>query len=141
MRSRPVAFLLADLGIAKSHSRPHCSNDNPYSEARFKTLKYRPEFPDRFGCIEDARLFCRRFFDWYKNTHCRSGIAMLTPSDVHHGRAADVLRARSAVLARAYAEHPERFLRGSRHRERLPAPSGSTDPSKADHGKGGSPNS
>ncbi len=87
MRSRPVAFLLAELGVTKSHSRPHTSNDNPYSEAGFKTMKYRPEFPDRFGSIQDARMFCRSFFDWYNTAHRHSGIAMMTPEQVHHGRA------------------------------------------------------
>ena len=85
MTSRPVALLLADLGIAKTHSRPHVSNDNPYSEAGFKTLKYRPGFPDRFGSIEDARAFCVDFFAWYNQQHRHSGIAMFTPADVHHG--------------------------------------------------------
>ena len=98
MRSRPVAFLLADLGVTKSHSRPHTSDDNPYSEAAFKTLKYRPEFPDRFGSIEDARSFCRRFFDWYNTTHRHSGIAMMTPEMVHYGRAEIVRERRAKVL-------------------------------------------
>jgi putative transposase len=87
MASKPVAFLLADLGVTKSHSRPHCSNDNPYSEAQFKTLKYRPEFPERFGCYEDALAFCRRFFGWYNADHRHSGIGFHTPADVHYGRA------------------------------------------------------
>jgi putative transposase len=112
MTSRPVALLLADLGIAKSHSRPHVSNDNPYSEAGFKTLKYRPEFPDRFGSIEDARAFCADFFAWYNTEHRHSGIAMFTPADVHYGRAGDLLDVRANVLAGAYATHPERFVKG-----------------------------
>ena len=87
MASKTVALLLADLGVTKSHSRPHCSNDNPYSEAQFKTLKYRPEFPDRFGSIEDGRAFCRRFFRWYNHDHRHSGIGFHTPADVHFGRA------------------------------------------------------
>ena len=111
MRSKPVALLLADLGVAKSHSRPHTSNDNPYSEAQFKTLKYRPGFPDRFGSIEDARSFCRRFFAWYNTEHRHSGIGLLTPATVHAGRAEDVRAARAITLARAYADHPERFVR------------------------------
>jgi putative transposase len=111
MRSRPVALLLADLGIAKSHSRPHVSNDNPYSEAQFKTLKYRPGFPARFGSLEDARTFCRSFFTWYNTEHRHSGIALYTPADVHHGRVPDLERARADVLAGAYATHPERFVR------------------------------
>jgi putative transposase len=111
MTSKPVGFLLADLGVTKTHSRPHVSDDNPYSEAQFKTLKYRPEFPDRFGSLEDARFFCQRFFDWYNREHRHSGIAMLAPDDVHYGRAARVLDQRRVVLAAAYAAHPERFVR------------------------------
>jgi putative transposase len=111
MASRPVAFLLADLGVTKSHSRPHCSNDNPYSEAHFKTLKYRPEFPDRFGCYEDALAFCRRFFTWYNEEHRHSGIGFHTPTDVHYGRAEQVRAERAVVLDAAYAAHPERFVR------------------------------
>ncbi len=112
MTSRPVALLLADLGITKSHSRPHVSNDNPYSEAGFKTLKYRPEFPDRFGSLEDARAFCGGFFAWYNTEHRHSGIALFTPADVHYGRAGELLEARAGVLAGAYAAHPERFVQG-----------------------------
>ena len=112
MTSRPVALLLADLGISKSHSRPHTSNDNPYSEAGFKTLKYRPGFPDRFGSIEDARAFCGGFFAWYNGEHRHSGIALFTPADVHHGRASELLEVRAGVLAGAYAVHPERFVKG-----------------------------
>lgn len=111
MASKPVALLLADLGIVKSHSRPHTSNDNPYSEAQFKTLKYRPGFPDRFGSIEDARSFCRCFFPWYNEEHRHSGIALYTPADVHHGRTPVLERARAGVLAGAYTAHPERFVR------------------------------
>ena len=91
MASKPVALLLADLGVAKSHSRPHVSNDNPYSEAQFKTLKYRPGFPARFGSIEDARAFCRTFFGWYNIEHRHSGIGLLTPATVHAGRAVEAL--------------------------------------------------
>ena len=111
MASKPVALLLADLGIAKSHSRPHVSNDNPYSEAQFKTLKYRPDFPARFGSLEDARAFCQRFFDWYNEEHRHSGIGLLTPATVHAGRAPAVQAARAITLAQAYADHPERFVR------------------------------
>jgi putative transposase len=111
MASKPVAFLLADLGVTKSHSRPHCSNDNPYSEAQFKTLKYRPEFPDRFGCYEDALSFCRQFFCWYNQEHRHSGIGFHTPADVHYGRAEQVQAERAVVLEAAYAAHPERFVR------------------------------
>jgi putative transposase len=112
MRSKPLALLYADLGITKSHSRPHVSDDNPYSEAQFKTLKYRPAFPERFGSLEDARLFCRGFFHWYNEEHRHWGIALLTPSTVHHGRAPEVQKVRQAVLARAYAAYPERFVNG-----------------------------
>ena len=111
MTSKPVAYLLADLGITKSHSRPHVSNDNPYSEAHFKTLKYRPDFPARFGSLEDARAFCRSFFAWYNAEHRHSALGLLTPEIVHRGRAGEVRVARQAVLADAYAAHPERFVR------------------------------
>jgi putative transposase len=111
MASKPVAFLLADLGVTKSHSRPHCSNDNPYSEAQFKTLKYRPDFPEQFGCIEDARMFCDRFFRWYTHEHRHSGLGLHTPADVHYGRAQAVRDARGHVLDAAYQTHPERFVR------------------------------
>ncbi len=112
MASKPVAFLLADLGITKSHSRPHTSNDNPYSEAQFKTMKYRPEFPDRFESIEQARAFCRDFFRWYNDEHRHSGIGLLTPAAVHHGMVDEITERRAEVLAAAYASHPERFVRG-----------------------------
>jgi putative transposase len=111
MASKPVALLLADLGVTKSHSRPHCSNDNPYSEAQFKTLKYRPEFPDRFGSLEDAHAFCTRFFRWYNDEHRHSGIGFHTPADVHYGRAELVQARRARVLEAAYAAHPKRFVR------------------------------
>jgi putative transposase len=112
MTSTPVAFLLADLGVTKTHSRPHVSNDNPYSEAHFRTLKYRPDFPDRFGCIEDARAHCRDFFLWYNEEHHHSGLGLLTPQVVHHGLAQARLDARALVLARAHGAHPERFPNG-----------------------------
>lgn len=110
MRSKPVALLLADMGVTKTHSRPHTSNDNPYSEAQFKTLKYRPDFPERFGSLEDARIFCRAFFRWYNQEHYHSGIALLTPHTLHHGSATAVLQQRAEVLNRAYQAHPERFV-------------------------------
>jgi transposase InsO family protein len=109
MASKGVEQLLADLGVTKTHSRPHVSNDNPYSEAQFKTLKYRPEFPSRFGSIEDARAHCRTFFDWYNHDHYHSGIALLTPHSVHTGQAAEVIAKRNAVLAAAFERNPERF--------------------------------
>lgn len=111
MKSKAVAHLLADLGITKTHSRPHVSDDNPFSESQFKTLKYCPTFPSRFGSIEDARAFCRSFFPWYNNDHRHSGIGLLTPSMVHHGQAIYVVDSRNAVLAAAYEAHPERFVR------------------------------
>jgi len=111
MASKQVAHLLADLGVTKSHSRPHTSNDNPYSESQLKTMKYRPEFPDRFGSVQDARAFCQQFFGWYNFAHHHSGIGLLVPADVHHGRAGQVRAARAEVLTGAYAAHPERFVR------------------------------
>jgi putative transposase len=111
MRSKPVAFLLADLGVTKTHSRPYTSTDNPYSEAHFKTLKYRPEFPDRFDSIEQAREFCRGFFGWYNHTHRHSGVGLMTPAAVHYGRAPELHASRARVLNAAYQRHPERFVR------------------------------
>jgi len=111
MASKPVAFLLADLGVTKTHSRPHTSNDNPFSEAQFRTLKYRPDFPDRFGCIEDARAFCQRFFRWYNTQHRHSGIAWHIPENVHYGQSEAIRTARVDVLAAAYTRNPERFVR------------------------------
>jgi putative transposase len=111
MTSKPVAFLLADLGVTKTHSRPYTSTDNPYSEAQFKTLKYRPGFPARFDSIEQARAFCREFFDWYNHQHRHSGIGLLTPATVHHGHAEQTHAARRAVLLAAYAATPKRFIR------------------------------
>jgi len=111
MTSKPVAFLLADLGVTKTHSRPHVSNDNWYSEAQFKTLKYRPGFPDRFGSLQDARAFCQQFFGWYNQVHRHAGIAMLTPEAVHYGHAARMHQARAQVLDDAYTAHPGRFVR------------------------------
>ena len=110
MRGKPVAFLLADLGITKTHSRPYTSSDNPYSEAHFKTLKYRPGFPTRFDSIEHARDHCRQFFDWYNGTHRHSGIGLMTPAAVHHGTAPELRDLRARVLNAAYQQHPERFV-------------------------------
>ena len=111
MRSKPVAFLLADLSITKTHSRPYTSNDNPYSESQFRTMKYRPEFPDRFGSLQDSHSFCQRFFPWYNDDHRHSGIAMLTPAMVHFGQAQGIWQKRQTVLDAAYLEHPDRFVR------------------------------
>ncbi len=112
MTSKPVALLLADLGVAKTHSRPYTSTDNPYSEAHFRTLKYRPGFPARFDSIEHARAFCREFFDWYNHQHRHSGLGLMTPAAVHYGRAKELRAGRARVLAAAYAATPERFVRG-----------------------------
>jgi putative transposase len=112
MRSRTVAQLLSDLGVEKTHSRPHVSNDNPFSEAQFKTLKYRPEFPDRFGSIQQGRVFSQRFFPWYNNEHRHSGIAYLTPAQVHYGRAQQILDARHRVITAAALHHRQRFVHG-----------------------------
>jgi putative transposase len=111
MTSKPVALLMADLGVTKTHSRPHVSDDNPYSESQFKTLKYMPEFPERFGSIEDSRAFGQKFFPWYNHDHHHSGIALLTPEMLHYGMAGEVIELRQQVLDQAYARNPERFVR------------------------------
>jgi putative transposase len=111
MTSKPVAMLLSDLGVTKTHSRPYTSTDNPYSEAHFRTLKYRPGFPQRFDSIEHARAFCREFFGWYNDQHRHSGIGLMTPATVHHGRAEATHATRSAILHAAYDRNPERFVR------------------------------
>jgi len=110
MRSQTVAQLMATLGITKSHSRPHVSDDNPFSESQFKTLKYRPEFPDRFASIEHGLDFCGRFFHWQNHEHHHWGLGLLTPATVHYGKAEAALAARQTVLTAAYAAHPERFV-------------------------------
>lgn len=109
MRSKPVAALLVDLAITKSHSRPHVSDDNPYSESQFKTMKYRPDFPERFGCIEDARLHCQKFFAWYNNEHRHSGIGYMTPHAVHYGHAQALREVRQVALDAAFLATPNRF--------------------------------
>ncbi len=109
MTSKPVAQLMVDLGVARSHSRPHVSNDNPYSEAAFKTLKYAPVFPDRFCSLADARAFAERFFSYYNHEHRDSGIGLHTPASVHHGTATEVRAQRQHTLNAAFAAHPERF--------------------------------
>ena len=123
MTSKPVTFLLADLGVVQSHSRPRVSNDNPYSEAQFKTLKYRPGFPARFTSIEAARAHCQAFFPWYNTQHRHSGLGLHTAADVHHGNATAARDSRAAVLAAAYHQHPERFVRKPPAPPRLPATS------------------
>ena len=112
MTSQPVALLLATLGVVPSHSRPHVSDDNPFSEAQFKTLKYRPDFPARFGAYEDAETFCQRFFPWYNTEHRHSALGLMTPHDIHYGLAEAKWQQRAEVLRAAYAAHPERFPRG-----------------------------
>jgi len=111
MTSKPVAMLLSDLGVLKTHNRPYTSTDNPYSEAQFKTLKYRPGFPSRFTSIEHARGFCREFCPWYNDRHRHSGIGLMTPATVHHGRANAVHADRARVLDAAYVTNPDRFVR------------------------------
>jgi putative transposase len=120
MTAKTVAILLADLGVAKSHSRPHVSNDNPYSEAQFKTLKYRPDYPDRFGSVADARHWARSCFAWYNDQHHHSGLGLLTPAVVHTGRAETVRQQRQVVLRQAYQAHPERFTQGLPQPAKLP---------------------
>jgi putative transposase len=112
MTSKPVALLMADLGVTKTHSRPHVSNDNPFSESQFKTLKYRPDYPERFGCQQDARTWATEFFHWYNYEHHHSALGLLTPADVHFGRAQTILDQRQQVLHAAYLKNPERFVKG-----------------------------
>lgn len=120
MKSKPVAFFLSDLGVTKTHSRPYVSDDNPYSESQFKTMKYRPHFPANFGSIQDARSFCQRFFSWYNTEHHHSGIGLHTPRNVHDGRAAMIDDERRVTLATALDLHPERFVRKTIAPPRLP---------------------
>lgn len=120
MTSQGVAQLLADLGVTKTHARPYTSNDNPFSEAQFKTTKYSPSFPERFGSLEDARTWARPFFAWYNQQHRHSGIGLLTPATVHQGQATAAIATRQAVLDRAHAAHPGRFRRGRPQPPALP---------------------
>jgi len=110
MKAKATALLLADLGVTRSHNRPHTSNDNPFSESHFKTLKYQPRFPQRFGCIEDARSFCRGFFDWYNQDHHHAGIGLMTPDQVHYGQTDAIQVARQDTLNQAFRNNPERFV-------------------------------
>ena len=112
MTSKTLALLLADLGVSKSHSRPYTSNDNPFSEAQFKTMKYRPDYPDRFGGLQDARAWARPFFHWYNHEHRHTSLGLMTPATVHYDLAEELTAKRQAVLAAAYAQHPERFVQG-----------------------------
>lgn len=113
MTSKPVAFLLADLGVTKTHSRPHVPNDNPFSEAQFRTMKYSPDYPERFGCLPDARAWANAFFGWYNYEHHHTALALLTPADVHFQRAEEILQKRQAVLQAAYHRTPARFVKGA----------------------------
>ena len=121
MKSKPLAMLLSDLGVTKTHSRPQVSNDNPYSESQFKTLKYRPEFPKRFGSIQHARDVCRDLFGWYNADHYHSGIGLLTPESVHYGRAATIVEGRKQVLLDFFGAHPERFVKGTPKPPEIPS--------------------
>ena len=120
MTATSTAQLMATLGVTKSHSRPHVSNDNPYSEAHFKTLKYRPDFPDRFGSQQHAVGFHRDFIRWYNDEHRHSGIGLLTPASVHFGRAREILAQRQQILTAAFEKHPERFVRRPPRPPQLP---------------------
>lgn len=133
MTSKPVAQLLVDLGVARSHSRPHVSNDNPYSEAAFKTLKYAPVFPGAFGSLPDARAFCERFFNYYNHEHRHSGIGLHTPASVHHGTAGEVRALRQQTLDAAYAARPERFGRRRPAAPKLPDAAWINQPSQEAH--------
>ena len=139
MTSHSVAHLLASLGVTKSHSRPHVSNDNPFSESQYKTLKYRPDFPKRFGCYEDALAFCRQFFDWYNNEHYHSGIGLLTPSSLHYGQAPEIIKARQETLKQAWTEHPERFVKGVPMPAQLPKAVWINPPQRTDENKRAAP--
>ena len=131
MRSKLVAQLMADMGITKTHSRPHTSNDNPYSEAQFKTLKYRHTFPKSFGCIEDAQTFLRGFFAWYNCRHRHSGIGYVTPEVLHTGQAYQIRDKRTATLRSAYEKHPERFVKGIPLPPQIPAAAWINKPQEA----------
>jgi len=132
MIAKSVAQLLIDLDVVKSHSRPHVSDDNPYSEAQFKTLKYRPDYPDRFGCLVDARVWAQAFFAWYNQDHHHTGLGLLTPAVVHYGLAETVLQKRQRVLDVAYATHPERFVKHPPVPAQLPAAVWINPPQPAD---------
>jgi putative transposase len=132
MTSKPVAFLLADLGVTQSHSRPHVSDDNPYSESQFKTMKYRPDFPGDFASIEAARQHCQLFFPWYNEQHRHSGLGLHTPADIHYGTAAAIHEQRRNVLTAAYHAHPERFVRKPPQPPALPTSSWINPPGPKD---------
>ena len=121
MKAKTVAQLMTDLGVTESHSRPHVSDDNPFSEAQFKTMKYQPDYPNRFASVSDAQSWARRFFAWYNNDHHHTGLGLLTPATVHFGHAPQVLAARQNTLDIAFAAHPERFVHGAPTPLSLPA--------------------
>ena len=135
MRSKLVAELLVDLEVAKSHSRPYVSDDNPFSEAHFKTLKYRPDFPDRFGCIEDARAHCQQFFTWYNDSHRHSGIGFMTPAAVHQGRANLLFKQRADTLDAAFVANPKRFKGNCPQPPKLPEAAWINPPKPVPHHK------
>jgi putative transposase len=135
MTSKTVAHLMADLGITKSHSRPYTSTDNPFSESQFRTMKYRPEFPHRFGCVQDARTFGQTFFHWYNFDHRHSGIGYLTPAAVHHGLAESITTTRAAALEQAYAANPERFVKGKPRPPAVPSAVWINPPEEGGHSK------
>ena len=135
MTSHSVSQLLISLGVTKSHSRPHVSNDNPFSESQFKTMKYQPDFPDRFGCYEDGLGFCRQFFGWYNDEHYHSGIGLVTPSSLHYGQASEVVASRQSTLQLAYAAHPERFVNGIPKPPELPSAVWINPPTSKDDGE------
>jgi putative transposase len=139
MRSQTVALLMGELGVTKTHSRPYVSNDNPYSESQFKTMKYQPDFPERFGSFQDARSFCCEFFPWYNQEHHHSGLGYLTPFEVHFGQAEQRREHRASVLHRAFENHPERFVRGMPKPPALPQEVWINKPKEkgADDGRGG----
>ena len=132
MIAKPVALLMSDLGVLESHSRPHVSNDNPFSESQFKTMKYRPDYPARFGCQVDARTWAQSFFTWYNTEHRHSGIGLMTPQAVHYGQAAQLFAERQGVLQLAYAAHPERFVKGLPRPPQLPTAVWINPPKKED---------
>ena len=139
MKAKTMAQLLANLGITKSFSRPHVSNDNPFSESHFKTLKYRPTFPKRFGSLEDAKSFCQEFFTWYNQEHRHTGIALLPPEVVHYGLASNVITQRNQVLLEAYRKYPERFVNKIPTAPQLPEAVWINPPEKPDGQQGNLP--
>lgn len=133
MKSKPVALLMSDMGITKSHSRPHTSDDNPYSESQFKTLKYHPGFPERFGCLQHARQLCEELFAWYNTVHRHSGVGLMTPEQVHYGLAQGLREERVRTLSAAYAAHPERFVHGVPVPPKLPTAVWINQPKEVPH--------